>query len=170
MLWMTAPNGLSFRSTSVAKDPEGKYVAKIKFKNQDGTLIDRQYKGTRQDVLDAIEAGKELPDDQNKQLLRSLDDQDRWQFDFPIFPNWGKELFSWPIDPSQLQPLLVGTSADLEVGFKAFVPRWFGRSRRRAERRKAVSERLSRSRITRSTSVTRLRSGLSIARQIPRPS
>lgn len=91
-----------FQSMSVMKDASGKYKAKVKYKGENGEVIDREYTGTRQEVRDAIESDNELPDDQKQQLLRSLDDRGEPQFpnlQLPKFPNWGRwnsELFNWP--------------------------------------------------------------------------
>ena len=93
-----------FESMSVVKGKDGKYTAKVKYKGEDGTSIDREYTGTRQEVRDAIEGDKELPDSQKDQLLRSLDDRGEGEFKFPKLPMptrpswmpWQQELFNWP--------------------------------------------------------------------------
>ena len=93
-----------FESMSVMKGRDGKYTAKVNYKDDDGTSIDREYTGTRQEVRDAIADDKELPESQREQLLRSLDDRGEGEFKFPRFqlplgPNWmpwQRELFNWP--------------------------------------------------------------------------
>lgn len=93
-----------FESMSVMKGTDGKYTARVKYKGEDGTSIDREYTGTRQEVRDAIEDDKELPESQKNQLMRSLDDRGEIEFTFPKFqlpsgPSWMPwqgELFNWP--------------------------------------------------------------------------
>ncbi|WP_442505222.1 S1C family serine protease [Novipirellula sp. SH528] len=93
-----------FESMSVMKGKDGKYSAKVKYKGEDGTSIDREYTGTRQEVRDAIEKDDELPTSQKEQLLRSLDDRGEGEFQLPKLPvpsgpywmPWQRELFSWP--------------------------------------------------------------------------
>lgn len=90
-----------FESMSIRKDASGEYQAKVKYKDEDGSTHNREYTGTRQEVRDAIEADKQLPDDQRRQLLRSLDDRldaTLPQFKFPKLPSsdWSRELFNWP--------------------------------------------------------------------------
>ncbi len=92
-----------FESISVMKDEEGKYSAKVKYKDENGDSIERQYTGTRQEVRDAVENDQELPDSQKKQLLRTLDDRGQGMlpdFKFPVVPGWspwgGRNRFNWP--------------------------------------------------------------------------
>jgi hypothetical protein len=91
-----------FQSMSLVKGSDGKYTAKVQYKEEDGTSIDREYTGTRQEVRDAIEQDKSLPSGQRDQLLRSLDDRGEGtfpDFKFPTFPDWApwnRELFDWP--------------------------------------------------------------------------
>lgn len=93
-----------FESMSVRKGADGKYTAKVKYQDDEGTSIDREYIGTRQEVRDAIKDDKELPESQKGQLLRSLDDRGEGIFKFPKFqlptgPSWmpwQRELFNWP--------------------------------------------------------------------------
>lgn len=93
-----------FESMSVTKGFDDKYTAKVKYKDDDGTSIDREYTGTRQEVRDAINDDKELPESQRDQLLRSLDDRGEGEFRFPklrlptgpFWMPWQRELFNWP--------------------------------------------------------------------------
>ena len=91
-----------FQSMSVSKDPDGTYRAAVKYKDEDGDTIEREYSGTRQEVRAAIEADRELPASQKEQLLRSLDDRGRItlpDLDLPSLPRWSpwsRELFNWP--------------------------------------------------------------------------
>lgn len=93
-----------FESMSVTKGIDGKYTAKVKYKDADGASIDREYIGTRQEVRDAIEGDKQLPEAQRDQLLRSLDDRGEGEIRLPRLPMpsgpfwmpWQRELFNWP--------------------------------------------------------------------------
>ncbi|TWU43496.1 putative periplasmic serine endoprotease DegP-like precursor [Novipirellula aureliae] len=95
-----------FESISVVKDEDGTYRAKVTYKDENGASIDREYTGTRQEVRDAINHDKELPEDQRNQLLRTLDDRGAGtfpSFKFPSVPNWtpwrqpwNQEWFHWP--------------------------------------------------------------------------
>lgn len=92
-----------FESMRVMKGNDGKYNAEVKYKDEDGRSIAREYAGTRQEVRDAIESDEELPQTQKDQLLRSLDDRGEGILPDFNFPNWGptwqpwnRELFNWP--------------------------------------------------------------------------
>ena len=90
-----------FESMSLMKDSDGKYRAKVQYKGEDGSMVNREYSGTRQEVRDAIESDKELPNNQRQQLLRSLDDRidtTSSELEFPKLPslNWSRRQFNWP--------------------------------------------------------------------------
>jgi hypothetical protein len=91
-----------FESMSVSKGADGEYRATMKYKDEKGDSIDREYVGTRQEVRDAIKGDKTLPESQKEQLLRSLDDHGSLvnpDFQLPTFPKgfpWNHELFSGP--------------------------------------------------------------------------
>jgi C-terminal processing protease CtpA/Prc len=91
-----------FESMSVSKGADGKYRATVKYKDEKGDSIDREYVGTRQEVRDAIKDDEELPQSQKEQLLRSLDDRGSMvvpDIHLPKFRDgfpWNHELFSWP--------------------------------------------------------------------------
>ena len=90
-----------FQSMSISKDADGTYHAKVKYKSEDGSMVNREYTGTRQDVRDAIQSDAALPDPQKQQLLRSLDDRldnTLQRFQFPKLPalDGSRRFFDWP--------------------------------------------------------------------------
>ncbi len=94
-------NWTKFESLSISKDAEGNYAAKISYKLEDGSLLDRTYQGTRSEIVDAVKADKELPETAKDHVLRSLDMKVRWReffnpADFGPFNGPGAERFEWP--------------------------------------------------------------------------
>jgi len=96
----TGTEWTAFESMSVVKQPDGNYSAKITYRDSRGNSIEREFTGTRQEIRDAVQADKELPESRKQQLLRSLDDRGRRPLlrrdFFQGIPGWNRELFSWP--------------------------------------------------------------------------
>ncbi len=89
-----------FQKMSFVKDDDGKYRVQITYKGTDGNAINREFTGTRQEVREAIDSDKDLPKDQRRQLLRTLDDRqgfpDHDPTGFPSIPFLNEEVFQWP--------------------------------------------------------------------------
>ena len=93
-------NWSHFESLQISKDKDGKYEAKITFKDEDQSL-ERTFVGTRDEIVQAIEEDKDLPQNARDHLLRGLDmklhvreifDPERF-FQRRENPT---ELFNWP--------------------------------------------------------------------------
>ena len=86
----------SFESLTVTKNEDDSYQVRIVYKDTSGNSIGKEFKGTRQEIRDAITADNDLPQSRKNQLLRSLDD--RGQKDATRMPwdGFNRELFNWP--------------------------------------------------------------------------
>lgn len=92
----------TFESLTISKLADGRYQAKIEFRDADSELLHREYTGTRDDIRQAIQKDKDLPEDERQHLLRSLDQQAPLGLPF-AFPrairDWldlDREFFHWP--------------------------------------------------------------------------
>ncbi|MCM2373675.1 S1C family serine protease [Aporhodopirellula aestuarii] len=90
-----------FETLSVTKDVDGKYTVRIVYKDANGDSVGHEFTGTQNEVRDAIEADKNLPEDRKDQLLRTLDNGNGrsiggFQFDVPQWNGFRRELFNWP--------------------------------------------------------------------------
>ncbi|GIX00405.1 MAG: hypothetical protein KatS3mg111_3737 [Pirellulaceae bacterium] len=86
-----------FESMTVTKLGDGRYKVEINYVDADEKQIHREYVGTREEIKQAIDADKELPDEERQHLLRTLDMQERPTFwFFPDLELFERELFNWP--------------------------------------------------------------------------
>ena len=81
------------------KQSDDAYSVRITYKDTSGKSIDREFKGTRQEIRDAVSADNDLPESRKNQLMRTLDDRGQTSLmddDLPRIYNWNRELFQWP--------------------------------------------------------------------------
>jgi hypothetical protein len=86
----------SFESLTVNKNADGVFLVRITYKDTSGNSISKEFKGTRQEIRDAINTDSDLPESRKNQLIRTLDDRGRQPM--PRMP-WDapqRELFNWP--------------------------------------------------------------------------
>ena len=86
----------SFESMSVEKHEDGAYVVRVTYKDTSGNSISKEFKGTRQEIRDAINDDHDLPDSRKQQLTRTLDDRGQSPLMQRDWQNWNRELFNWP--------------------------------------------------------------------------
>lgn len=90
----------TLKSLTITKLDDGRYRAEIEYRDQDQKALQRKYEGTREEIRKAIEADKDLPEDERTHLLRSLDQQPVFEpfapYAFREFEEWQRELFNWP--------------------------------------------------------------------------
>lgn len=93
-----------FVSLSVVKEADGTYTARITFNDPNKETVSHEFKGTRQEVREAINADESLPDNRKQQLLRTLDDRasgfnGEFRFNAPAWNDWRRGRFQWPNAP-----------------------------------------------------------------------
>lgn len=93
----------TFKSLTITKTDDGLYKVEIDFRDKDEKLLHREYVGSREEIRQAIEEDKALPDAERKHLLRSLDQQApaaalrfQWPRRWGEFFDFDRELFNWP--------------------------------------------------------------------------
>lgn len=92
----------TFKSMTITKMEDGRYRAEIDFRNKDEQILHRDYVGTRNEIRQSIQSDRELPADEKKHLLRSLDQQapQTLRFELPRrLRDWldlDREAFFWP--------------------------------------------------------------------------
>lgn len=86
----------AFQSLTIAKQPDGTYKVEIDYRDAKGKQIHREFVGTREEIKEAVEADKDLPDAERQHLLRSLDQHEQPVYVFPWLEEWNRELFNWP--------------------------------------------------------------------------
>lgn len=87
----------SFESLTVEKEADGGYVVRITYKDTSGNSIGKEFKGTRQEIRDAIDSDSDLPESRKNQLMRTLDDRGRQPLAQMPWERTPRELFNWPI-------------------------------------------------------------------------
>jgi PDZ domain len=86
----------SFDSLTVQKETDGSYLVRIVYKDSNGNSIGKQFKGTRQEIRDAINADNDLPESRKNQLLRTMDDRGRQPLRQSLLDRWQRDSFNWP--------------------------------------------------------------------------
>ena len=86
----------SFESLTVKKESDESYLVRITYKDTSGNSIGKEFKGSRQEIRDAIEGDSDLPESRKKQLSRTLDDRGRQPLTQMPWERTPRELFNWP--------------------------------------------------------------------------
>lgn len=89
----------TFESLSMNKQADGSYSVRIAYKDKSGKSFEREFKGTRQEIRDAVSADSDLPESRKNQLMRTLDDRggaSLTEGDAPYGFSWNSPLFQWP--------------------------------------------------------------------------
>ncbi len=86
----------SFESLTIQKESAGQYIVRITYTDTSGNSISKEFKGTRQAIRDAINAGDDLPEARKNQLLRTLDDRGREPLGPLSWDRTPRAPFNWP--------------------------------------------------------------------------
>jgi hypothetical protein len=83
----------SFDSLTLSRTDKDKFKAEIKYRDEQGKLETRDFKGTREQIRDDINAQRDLPANERQQLLRAISlSSNPWEAAFPymeFIPNRG---------------------------------------------------------------------------------